>query len=62
MKLNICIVFKWQGFGSGGAEGMAPVGRDQGLLPQQTEPGPDSSKMDSSLAKVEPSVTLVVPL
>ena len=50
----MCIGFAWQGFGSGGATGVASVRRCQKLPPCWTEPVPAGSKMDPPLAKAEP--------
>jgi len=48
-----CNGFAWQGFGSGGATGVAPVRSCQKLPPCPMEPMPASSKLDPPLAKVE---------
>ncbi|KAK4828522.1 hypothetical protein QYF61_026944 [Mycteria americana] len=50
----LCIWFTWQGFGSGGATGVASVRRFWKLPLHPIEPMPDGSKMDPPLAKAEP--------
>jgi len=49
-----CIGLMWQGFGSSGAAGVAPVRRDQGLPPCWTQSLPAGSETDPLLAKAEP--------
>ena len=51
---SLCIGFAWQGFGSGGATGMASVRSCQKLPLCPTEPMPAGSKTDPPLAKAEP--------
>jgi len=52
--MRMCIQFSWQGFGSGGATGVASVRSCEKLPPCPTEPTPASSKMDLLLARAEP--------
>lgn len=47
-------MFTWQGFGTGGAPGMASVRRHQHLPPSWTEPVPAGSEMYLLLAQAEP--------
>ena len=49
-----CIGFAWQGFGSGGATGVASVRSCQRISPCPIEPMPAGSKTDPPLAKAEP--------
>jgi len=49
-----CTGFTWQGFGRGGAAGVAPGRRDQELPLCWTQAVPASSKTDPPLAKAEP--------
>jgi len=50
----ICTGFVWQGFGSGGATGVASVKSCQKLPPSPTELVPAGSKTDLPLAKAKP--------
>ena len=54
--LSCCYGFALQGFGSGGAIGVASVRRCEKLPPCLIEPVPASSKMDPPLAKAKPMV------
>lgn len=47
--------FAWQGFGSKGAIGMTSLRICQKLSLHPRDPGPDGSKMNSPMAKAEPS-------
>ena len=49
-----CYRFVWQGFGSGGAIGVASVRSCEKLPPCLIKPVPAGSKTDSSLAKAKP--------
>jgi len=49
-----CCGFAWQGFGSGGATGVASVRSFWKLPPCQIKPMSAGSKMDLPLAKAEP--------
>lgn len=46
--------FMWPGFGSGVADGVVSVRRDQELPPCRIEPVPAGSKTNPTLAKAEP--------
>jgi len=50
----LCYGFAWQGFGSGGATGLASVRSCEKLPPCLTEPVPVGSKMYPLLAKAKP--------
>jgi len=50
-----CYGFAWQGFGSGGAVGLASVRSCEKLPPCLLKPGPAGSKTDPPLAKAKPS-------
>jgi len=52
--VEACIGFAWQGFGSRGATGVAPVRSCQKIPPWLTEPVPADVKMDPPLTKAEP--------
>jgi len=52
--VSYCCRFAWQGFGSGGAIGVASVRSCHKLPPCLTEPVADGSKMDPPLAKSKP--------
>lgn len=49
-----CMGFVWQGFGSGGATGLAAVKSSQKLPPCLTKLMPAGSRMDLPLAKAKP--------
>ena len=49
-----CYGFVWQGFGSGGAIGVASVRSCKKLPPCLIKPVPAGSKMDPPLAKAKP--------
>jgi len=50
----LCCGFVWQGFGSGGAIGVASVRRCEKLPPSLIQPVPADSKKDPLLAKAKP--------
>jgi len=49
-----CYGFAWQGFGSGGAVGVASVSSCEKLPPGLIKPVPAGSKTDPLLAKAKP--------
>ena len=55
-----CVGFVWQGFGSGGATGVASVRSCQKLPLCLTEPMPAGSKTDPPLAKAKPISASVI--
>ena len=55
-EVSSFIGFVWQGFGSGGATGVASVRSCRKLPPCLTEPMPAGSKMDPLLDKAEPII------
>jgi len=54
IKQTQCYGFAWQGFGSGGAIGVASERSCKKLPPCLIKPVPAGSKMDLPLAKAEP--------